>query len=476
MAGIERRRGGGRDFVLLWTSQAVGEFAYSTSLIVLPLLVLALTGSPSQAGIIGFVDAAAMLLAGLPAGAVADRYDRRTVMLWCEAVLAAVFASLALLLWAGTVSFPALVGLALVNGAATAVLGAAGEAMIPGLVPPERLSDAVAMNSARTYAGQLAGTSAGGFLLAVRNAFPFAVGAVAHLAGLVLLLFMRRPAGAAAATPAAPPPDPAAAGGGAGGLAEGVRFLARHPFLRLGLAYATATNFCFGAVYFMVIASAQADGLATGSIGLMAALLGVGGVLGALAAPLLQRVLTGARPVFAVLWLFAVLTGGIAVLPGTWTPGLMLGAIAFAAPTANAYFTTHQLLLTPDSHRGRVVSVAALCSGAGGAVAPLAGGVLLDQVGRFAGLLTCAAVMGLIALSAVLSPVMRRAPGALAGPVPSEERAEHAEDTEPGPAEHAEHAEPAEPGSAEHHDPVPALSPAAAPARPSIPDRQSGTP
>ncbi|EST38549.1 hypothetical protein N566_06875 [Streptomycetaceae bacterium MP113-05] len=95
MPDAAEKRGGGRGFTLLWTSQAFSEFAYSTSLIVLPLLVLGITGSPSQAGIVGFVDAAAMLLAGLPAGAVADRYDRRTVMLWCEAALVAVFGGLA---------------------------------------------------------------------------------------------------------------------------------------------------------------------------------------------------------------------------------------------------------------------------------------------------------------------------------------------------------------------------------------------
>ncbi len=418
-----KERDGGAGFTLLWTSQAFGEFAYSTSLIVLPLLVLALTGSPSQAGIIGFVDAAAMLLAGLPAGAVADRYDRRTVMLWCEAALVAVFAGLALLLWAGAASLPALVGLALVNGAATAMTMAAGEAMIPSLVPQDRVSQAVAMNSARTYAGQLAGTSAGGFLLAAKSAFPFVVGCAAHLTGLVLLLFLKR-------QPPAAPPAGAGDGTGDGGkreLLEGVRWIARHPFLRLGLCYATATNFFFGAIYFIVIASAQSSGMNSGLIGLMAALLGVGGLLGALAAPLLGRVLTGSRPIFLVLWLFALLTAGIAVLPGSYTPGILLGAIAFAAPTASAYFTTYQLLLTPDSHRGRVVSVAAICSGSGGAIAPLAGGVLLDFAGRFAGLMGCAAVMTAIALSAVLSPVMRNVPE----PVADRERLEPVADAAP---------------------------------------------
>jgi MFS family permease len=391
-------------FALLWTSQMFSEFAYSTSLIVLPLLLLAITRSPAQAGVVGFTDAAAMLLAGLPAGAVSDRYDRRTVMLCCESVLVMVFGGLALLLWAGAASLPVFVVLALANGAATATMMAAGEAMVPDLVPEERLSSAVAMNSARTYGGQLAGTSAGGFLLAVRNVFPFVVGCAAHLAGLVLLLFMERQ------PPVPPAPRRGGAAGGARELTEGIRWIAGHPFLRLGFGYATATNFFFSAVYFVVIASAQRSGMSSGLIGLMAGLLGVGGLLGALAAPALRKALTGSRPIFVVLWLLSVLTAGMAVLPGSYTPGVLLGVIGFSAPTANAYFTTYQLLLTPASHRGRVVSAAAICSGAGGAVAPLAGGLLLDLVGRYAGLLACSAVMAVIALSAVLSPVMRQVP------------------------------------------------------------------
>ncbi|MCA1217777.1 MFS transporter [Streptomyces sp. 8L] len=397
-----RERGGARGFTLLWVGSAFGEFAYSSSLIVLPLIVLSVTGSPARAGVIGFVDATAMLLAGLPAGAVADRYDRRSVLLWCQAVLCAVFGALAVLLWAGIVSLPALAGLALVNGAATALTMAAGEAMLPSLVAEERVSDAVAMNAARTYAGQLAGTSAGGFLLAVRNAVPFVVGGVAHLTGLILLLFLKRQ----------PPTGSTERPGLSGrGLLEGVRWITGHPFLRTGLLCAAATNFFFGLIYFIVIASAQTSGMPTGLIGAMAGLLGVGGLLGALAAPLLQRLLTGAQPIYLVLWTFVLLTAGIALLPGGWTPGVLLGAIAFAAPTANAYFSTYQLLLTPDSHRGRVMSVAGIAGGGSGAIAPLAGGIVLDLAGRLTGLLACTAVMAVIALLATLSPSLRDVAG-----------------------------------------------------------------
>ncbi|MCX5016039.1 MFS transporter [Streptomyces sp. NBC_00555] len=392
-----------KDFTLLWASQAVSEFAYSTSLIALPLLVLTITGSPSQAGVIAFVDAVAMLLAGLPAGAVADRYDRRSVMLWCEGVLVAAFGVAALSLWVEVASLPVLVLLALVSGAATAVLLATGAAMVPALVPREELSGAVAMNSARTYAGQLVGTSAGGFLQAMRNALPFAFGGVAHAISFVLLLFIR-------------PQPPAGRKGSrkwsSRDLVDGIRWISGRPFLRLGLLYATVTNFFYGAVYFVVIASAKTSGMSSGLVGVMAALLGVGGLLGALAAPRLQRVLTGSRPIFLVLWLFAVLTAGIALLPGSYTPGILLGVTAFTAPTASAYFTTYQLLLTPDTHRGRVMSVANICSSGGAAIAPLAGGAAFDLCGRPVTLLACSALLGVIALSAVLSPVMRRPPEA----------------------------------------------------------------
>ncbi|UQA94001.1 MFS transporter [Streptomyces halobius] len=415
---MARPQSGKASFTLLWTSQTFSEFAYSTSVIVLPLLALTITNSPSQAGIIGFVDAVAMFLAGLPAGAVADRYDRRAIMLGCEAAQILVFGYLALSLWTGAPSLTALVLLALVNGAATAMMLASGEALLPTVVGEEKLSGAVALNSARTYAGQLAGTSAGGFLLALKNAFPFAAGALAHLLSFGLLLFLRPPA---------TPPRKPYKGNRVRELSQGIRWIARHPFLRLTLLYAVATNLFFGVIYFIVIASAKTSGMNSGLIGVMAALLGVGGLLGALAAPALQRVLTGSRAVFAVLCVFAVLTVGIALLPGGYLIGILLGAIAFAAPTANAAITTYQLLLTPDAQRGRVMSVANVVSGVGGAIAPLVGGVLFDLTSRLVGLLSCAGVVSLLALSAVLSPTMR----GFTPPAPEDDAAEDVPDESP---------------------------------------------
>src|SRR2546426_305219 len=86
------------NYQLLWGSQALSEFGVNASSIAFPLLVLAVTGSPGASGLVLGASAAAQLLAGLPAGALADRWHRKKVMLACEAVQAVTVGSLVLAL------------------------------------------------------------------------------------------------------------------------------------------------------------------------------------------------------------------------------------------------------------------------------------------------------------------------------------------------------------------------------------------
>lgn len=74
-----------RDFQLLWGGQAVSLLGSQTSKIAYPLLVLAMTGSPAKAGIAGFAAMLGYLLFPLPAGALADRHDRKRIMIGCAA-------------------------------------------------------------------------------------------------------------------------------------------------------------------------------------------------------------------------------------------------------------------------------------------------------------------------------------------------------------------------------------------------------
>ncbi len=78
-----------RDYLLLFGGQMVSNVGSEVSLLAFPLLVLFLTGSPAQAGIIGALRGLPYFVLGLPAGALVDRWDRKRVMILCDSGRAA---------------------------------------------------------------------------------------------------------------------------------------------------------------------------------------------------------------------------------------------------------------------------------------------------------------------------------------------------------------------------------------------------
>src|SRR4051812_14115944 len=105
-----------REFVALWIGQTVSALGISISSFAYPLVVLGATGSPAQAGLVGSVLAATTFFLRLPAGALTDRWDRKRIMVACDAGRAVASASLALALAAGRVPPWPVPALALVQG------------------------------------------------------------------------------------------------------------------------------------------------------------------------------------------------------------------------------------------------------------------------------------------------------------------------------------------------------------------------
>src|SRR5260370_28554721 len=73
-----------RDFLLLWSGQIVSAIGSQVSLIAFPWVILAVTGSPAQAGLIAAMRTLPYILFGLPAGALIDRWNRKRVMILCD--------------------------------------------------------------------------------------------------------------------------------------------------------------------------------------------------------------------------------------------------------------------------------------------------------------------------------------------------------------------------------------------------------
>lgn len=394
-----------RAYRLLWGAQAASEFGAHAATIAFPLLVLALTGSAAASGLVLGTVAAAQLCAGLPAGALVDRWNRKRVMLACEAAQALAAASLAAAVWRDTVTVPHLVAVAAVMGVCTALFEPAEEASLPAIVPAEQLPTAVAMNSARTYLGQLSGTAAGGFLFALARFVPFVVDLLTHVGALVALAFVRLP-------PRPPRTEPAERLDRE--IAAGLRWVWRHRHIRITALCAVVLNLFFSAFYLVVIVLARSRGVPAGQIGVMAAMLGVGGIVGALLAPYLQSRLTPYLSIAGVFWALTVLTPIAVVVHNGYLMGALFFAMALLPPTANTTIMTEQLLLTPDELRGRLSGVVGLVTGIAGAAGPVLGGVLTEAFSGGTAVLLCAggiaAVTALVTVNATLRRFPRRRP------------------------------------------------------------------
>jgi MFS family permease len=394
-----------RDYTLLWSGRAASEFGISATTIAFPLLVLAITGSAVSSGLVLGAIGVAQLAAGLPAGALVDRWHRKRIMLACEAAQAVAAGSVVAAVLLRVVSVPQLVAVAAVIGVCTALYDPAEAASLPALVPDEQLQTAVAMNTARASLGHLSGTAAGGFMFAVGRFVPFAAEAVTHLGALATLPFVRLP----------PRPARTEAPGHLGhDIAAGLSWVWRQPAIRVTALCGVALNLFFTAFYLTVIVTARSRGVPAGEIGVMAAMLGAGGLLGALAAPFLCRKLSPHTAIAGVFWVLTALTPVAVVIRNGYLLGVLFLAMALLPPTANTSIISEQLLLTADELRGRMSSVIGLLTGVAGAVGPMLGGVLTGEFGGRTAVLVCAGGIAVVTVFATASPSLRRFQGARA--------------------------------------------------------------
>ncbi|MCW3044612.1 MAG: major facilitator transporter [Actinobacteria bacterium] len=398
-----------RNFQVLWGSQVVSEFGLSASTIAFPLLVLAITGSAGASGLVLGVIAAAHVVAGLPMGALADRWDRKKIMLGCEAAQVISGASLVAAIAWGVVTLPHIIVVAAVMGVCSALFVPAEDASLPNVVPDNQVSTAVAMNTARSYLADLLGTAAGGFLFALRRFMPFAVDVVTHALALVGLTFLRLPPKPDPETQ--PEPEPHLVHE----MAAGLRWVWGNRSIRVVAFCAVGLNLFFAAYYIVIIVLARGRGVPPGQIGVMAAMLGVGGLLGTLVAPYLHRKLHPYVSIVSVFWILTALAPLAVFLRNGYGLGVLFAAMAFLPPTANTTIITYQLLVTPDGMRGRLASVMGVLGGVAAALGPAVGGLLVGAVSYDRAVLLCAAGLALVTVLATLSPTLRAFPGHDAG-------------------------------------------------------------
>jgi predicted MFS family arabinose efflux permease len=390
-----------RDFMLLWGGQVVSAVGSAVSSVAFPLLVLALTGSPAKAGLVGFAGTLPFLLFQLPAGGLVDRWDRKRTMIVSDVARGVALGSIAVAYVAGVLTVAQIAVVAFAEGTLFVLFTLAERTALPHVVAPEQLQTALAQNEARTRGATLAGTPLGGILFGLGHAVPFAVDAASYFVSVVSLLFVRSD------FQESRPPSTTRLHRE---VAEGLVWLWRQPFLRAAALLVAGSNFIFQAMVLMLIVLAQARGASSAQVGVLLGLMGAGGFLGAFVAPWVNRHIPPKAVVIGANWLWAALLPFIAVVPWPLAMGVLAGAMAFVGPAWNVVISSYSLTLTPDRLRGRVGGAQGLVAWGPIPLGSLVGGLLLQWLGGVTTTLLLAATMLVIAVAASLSPAVRHAP------------------------------------------------------------------
>ncbi|AUS77191.1 MFS transporter [Actinoalloteichus sp. AHMU CJ021] len=402
VSGETRPLSRNRGYNILWSSQLLSEIANEMAFVAFPLLILATSGSLAQLGVVSAVLAAASVAASLPAGLLADRVDRRTLMLVCQGGRSLALGSLAVVALTGTPSFGHILVVAAVEGALGAVFQPAEYSALPQVVPRSQLSLAIARNTARPFAAILVGPSVVGITFAFSMALPLLIQAATLLFSFFALLLLR------------PLPQVSSARRpwrhAVGEIGAGFRWALGHRVIRPTLVYIFFVNIVFHAVIILVIAISGEDTLATGEIGLTMACFGIGGLLGGVVAARVHSALPASVIVIGFAWVTAVVIALMALVPEGLALGVLLGTAALLAPVANTTVATYQLLVTRDELRGRLSGITGLASGAAGSLGPLLSTGALALFGVGGSLLALAIAMAAVGTGALVNRTLRHFP------------------------------------------------------------------
>jgi MFS family permease len=310
-------------------------------------LVLQLTGSASALGVTVALQFLPFLLFGPWGGIAADRYSKRRLLAITQSTMGALALMLGVLVVTGAVQAWHVYVLAFLLGTVTAFDNPARQTFVSEIVGPERLPNAVALNSASFNLARLAGPAMAGVLIAAVGTGPvFLLNALSFVATLTALGKMR----SAELAPAPPQPK------GKGQLTAAVRYIARRPPLVLTVVTVFFIG-TFGLNFQLTMAlfAKQVFDRGADAFGLLSSALAIGTLAGALAAARRGRprirLVVGGGVAFGAL---EVLCG---LMPSYWTFLAMLIPTGFAAMTfITAANSTMQLGATA-AMRGRVMAI-----------------------------------------------------------------------------------------------------------------------
>jgi predicted MFS family arabinose efflux permease len=321
----------------------------------------------------------------MPAGAIADMYDRRIVALVSLGIALSGATALTVLAWLGLVTPETLLSLCFVVGSGMALFGPAWQSSVIEQVPAETLPSAVALNGISFNIARSFGPAIGGIVVAAAGAVAaFAANAVLYIPLLVVLFLWRR-----TSEPSRLPRERLSRA-----IVSGVRYIANSPSIRIVLVRTLVTGLIGGSVSALMPLVAR-DLLHGGAqtYGIMLGAFGMGAVIGALNITEVRQRMSGEA---AIRTCALSMGGAIAAVALSREPVLTAAALVVAGAVwmlAVALFNIGVQLSAPRWVAGRSLAAFQASIAGGIAIGSWGWGRLTDAVGVEAALLVSAAMM-----------------------------------------------------------------------------------
>jgi MFS family permease len=372
-------------FRAVWGASLVSNFGGLIQGVGAAWMMTTIATSPYQVALVQASTTLPIMLFALVAGAIADSFDRRKVMLVAQTFMLVVSVLLTLFTYSGLITPWTLLAFTFLIDSGTALNSPSWQASVGDIVPRNKVPAAVALNSMGFNLTRSVGPAIGGIIVAAAGAAAaFAANAVSYI-GLIVVLARWKPNVPVSTLPR----ESLGAAMGAG-----LRYVAMSPNIGKVLVRGAAFGFSAGAVLALLplVARDVVKGDAL-TYGIMLGAFGIGAVGGALISVRLRQLLSSETMVRCAVAGFAVCAFNAAVSPHAWQTslGLLVGGACWVI--ALSHFNVTVQMATPRWVVGRVLSVYQTATFGGIALGSWIWGVVADAHGAEAALIAASVAM-----------------------------------------------------------------------------------
>jgi MFS family permease len=391
-----------REFRLLWTGQLISGAGSALRLVAVPYQVYLLTGSSLAVGLLGLFSAVPLIALSLWGGVIADRVDRRRMLIVTQACLTLTSIALALSTQLGAATVPLLYVLTAIGSGFSALDQPARSALAPSLVDRRLIPAAMALNQTNFQVASVVGPALAGVVIAQFGlVWTYWIDAATYVVAIVALLLMRVPRMDTTVVHAAP----------LRALVDGMAFLVARPLLLATMSVDFFATFFAVSRAVMPFYADKVFNVGPEGLGLLYAAPGAGATVVALTSGWTGGVRAKGLGILVSVAVFGLAIAAFGFLPATgFIAGLLLLAIAQGADTVSAIFR-HTILQmeTPDALRGRVSAINLVFVAGGPQLGQVESGVVAELLSPAASVVTGGlACVGVVLVAAALVPQVAR--------------------------------------------------------------------